>query len=159
MGMKRKMFRKSTLSKRVLATGVLFLVALAGPALAEVQFRNALDDSPIDTKPIKGEVFTEAVKSFHETGVNPYNGNAEVISATKEIFEEKCAACHNSDGTGRIGPSLIDDDYANKRANTDVGIFEIIHSGASGAMRSFADRGMTQDEMLKLIAYIHSLKK
>jgi cytochrome c-L len=145
--------------RRSLLPATLFSLALAGAALAEVEFRNALDDSPIDAKPIEGEVFTDAVKKFHETGVNPYNGNADIISATKEIFEEKCAACHNSDGTGRIGPSLIDDDYANKRANTDVGIFEIIHSGASGAMRSFADRGMTQDEMLRLIAYVHSLKK
>jgi cytochrome c-L len=153
------MVRMTKTLRRSLLPAALLSLALAGTALAEVQFRNALDDSPIDAKPVKGEVFPDAVNKFHETGVNPYDGNAEVISATKEIFEEKCAACHNSDGTGRIGPSLIDDDYANKRANTDVGMFEIIHSGASGAMRSFADRGMTQDEMLKLIAYVHSLKK
>jgi cytochrome c-L len=145
--------------RRSLVPAAFFSLAFAGVALAEVQFRNALDDSPIDTKPIKGEVFTDAVIKFRETGVNPYVGNAEVITATKEIYEEKCAACHMADGTGRIGPSLIDDDYANKRANTDVGKFEIIHSGASGAMRSFADRGMTQDQMLRLIAYVHSLKK
>ena len=60
---------------------------------------------------------------------------------------------------GTYRTDLVDDDYANKRANTDVGMFEIIHSGASGAMRSFADRGMPQDEMLRLIAYVHSLKK
>ena len=153
------MVRTTKMLCRGLLPAAFFSLALAGAALAEVQFRNALDNSPIDVKPIKGEVFTDAVKTFHETGVNPYNGNADVISATKEIFEENCAACHISDGTGRIGPSLVDDDYANKRANTDVGMFEIIHSGASGAMRSFADRGMTQDEMLRLIAYVHSLKK
>ena len=153
------MVRMTKTLRRSLLPATFFSLALAGAALAEVQFRNALDDSPIDAKPIKGEVFTDAVNKFHETGVNPYNGNAEVIAAIKENYEEKCAACHMSDGTGRIGPSLVDDEVANKRANTDVGMFEIIHSGASGAMRSFADRGMTQDEMLRLIAYVHSLKK
>jgi cytochrome c-L len=58
-----------------------------------------------------------------------------------------------------MGPSLVDQVYSNKRANTDVGMFEIIHSGASGAMRSFAERGIKQDEILKIIAYIHTLKK
>ena len=58
-----------------------------------------------------------------------------------------------------MGPSLIDDVIVNKRANTDVGMFEIIHSGASGAMRPFSKRGMTQDQILKIIAYVHSLKK
>ncbi len=48
-----------------------------------------------------------------------------------------------------MGPSLVDDVYVNKRANTDVGKFEIIHSGAAGAMRSFAKRGLTQDQILQ----------
>jgi cytochrome c-L len=58
-----------------------------------------------------------------------------------------------------MGPSLVDDVFVNSRANTDIGMFEIIHSGASGAMRSFSQRGLTQDQILKIIAYIHSLKK
>ena len=58
-----------------------------------------------------------------------------------------------------MGPSLVDDVYTNARANTDLGKFEIIHSGASGAMRSFSKRGITQDQILHLIAYINSLKK
>ena len=42
---------------------------------------------------------------------------------------------------------------------TDVCQFEILYGGASGAMQSFARRGMTQDQMLKVIAYVRSLKK
>ena len=33
-------------------------------------------------------------------------------------------------------------------------MFEILYGGASGAMQSFARRGMTQDQMLKIIAYV-----
>ncbi len=104
------MVRMTKTLRRSLLPATFFSLALAGAALAEVQFRNALDDSPIDAKPIKGEVFTDAVNTFHETGINPYDGNAEAIAAGKEIYEEKCAACHMPDGTGRIGPSLVDDE-------------------------------------------------
>jgi cytochrome c-L len=132
--------------------------ALIVPAAA-VDFLNALDDSPIDMAPIKGEVFTDAVKSFQETGKNPYVGNADAIAAGKALYDANCQVCHKPDGSGGMGPSLIDETYVNKRANTDVGMFEVIHSGAAGAMRPFSKRGVTQDQILQMIAYIHTLKK
>jgi cytochrome c-L len=132
--------------------------ALIVPAAA-VDFLNALDDSPIDMSPIKGEVFTDAVKSFQETGKNPYVGNADAIAAGKALYDANCQVCHKPDGSGGMGPSLIDGTFVNKRANTDVGMFEVIHSGAAGAMRPFSKRGVTQDQILQMIAYIHTLKK
>jgi cytochrome c-L len=144
-------------------TGVLpaiaILAALALPALAAIEFRHALDDSPLDLTPIEGEEITDAVKTFRETGADPYVGNAEAVAAGKALYEENCQACHMPDGSGGMGPSLIDEVILNERAGTDVGIFEIIHSGASGAMRPFSKRGVTQDQILKIIAYIHTLKK
>ncbi|HMN37684.1 MAG TPA: hypothetical protein PKD49_08240 [Hyphomicrobium sp.] len=61
----------------------------------------------------------------------------------------------------RAEPALreVDDVFIYRRTNTDVGMFEVVHSGASGAMRSFAQRGMTQDQMLLVLAYVKSLKK
>jgi len=144
--------------RRLPAVAFIALAIAAAPAIA-VEFRSALDDSPIDVAPIKGEEFTDAVKSFHETGENPYNGNADAIAAGKALYNENCQVCHKPDGSGGMGPSLIDDTVVNARANTDVGMFEVIHSGAAGAMRPFSKRGMTQDQMLKIIAYIHTLKK
>jgi cytochrome c-L len=137
---------------------LLLALALAVPAAA-VEFLNALDDSPIDLSPIAGEQFTDAVKSFQETGKNPYVGNADAIAAGKELYNANCQVCHKPDGSGGMGPSLIDGQVVNKRADTDVGMFEVIHSGAAGAMRPFSRRGVTQDQILKLIAYIHTLKK
>jgi len=144
--------------RRLPAVAFIALAIAAAPAIA-VEFRSALDDSAIDVAPIKGEEFTDAVKSFHETGENPYNGNADAIAAGKALYNENCQVCHKPDGSGGMGPSLIDDTVVNSRANTDVGMFEVIHSGAAGAMRPFSKRGMTQDQMLKIIAYIHTLKK
>ena len=140
----------------LLATAMILIV----PALAAgIEFRDALDDSPLDLTPIKGEVLTEAVKSFRETGVDPYVGNAGATAKGKELFNANCQSCHEADGSGGMCPSLVDDVYANKRADTDVGKFEIIHSGAAGAMKAFSKRGITQDQILQLIAYIHALKK
>jgi cytochrome c-L len=145
-------------TSRALAV-LLLALAVAVPAAAAVEFLNALDDSPIDLSPIAGEEFTDAVKSFQATGDNPYVGNADAIAAGKALYDANCQVCHKPDGSGGMGPSLIDDTVVNKRANTDVGIFEVIHSGAAGAMRPFSKRGVTQDQILKLIAYIHTLKK
>ena len=46
-----------------------------------------------------------------------------------------------------------------ERANGDIGMFEIVYGGSAGAMQSFARRGMSQDDMLKIIAYVRSLRK
>lgn len=143
----------------VVGAAAMLAPVLPSTAIADVEFRHALDDSPLDLEPIKGEEITDAVTSFRKDGVNPYNGQADAVSAGQALFDDNCQACHGADGTGGMGPSLVDEVYVNTRANTDVGMFEIIHSGASGAMRSFSERGVTQDQILKIIAYIHSLKK
>lgn len=155
------MIAKLPASLLVASAAAAILLAPVSPssALADVEFRHALDDSVLDLEPIKGEEITDAVKAFRKDGVNPYNGQADAISAGQTLFDDNCQACHGADGTGGMGPSLVDEVYVNTRANTDVGMFEIIHSGASGAMRSFSERGVTQDQILKIIAYVHSLKK
>lgn len=145
--------------RRSIAVAMCATLAISGGAFAAgIEFKNALDDSPLDVSPIKGEVCTDAVKSFHETGKNPYAGNAEAAAKGKEMYDEMCAACHNPDGSGHMGPSFLDDVVSSSRANTEVGMFEVIHSGASGAMRSFSQRGVTQDQILQIISYIERLK-
>ena len=139
-----------------LATAAALAMLAAIPANA-IEFRHALDDSPLDLDPIKGETITDAVKQFYETGKDPYAGNAEAIAEGKALYNDNCQVCHKPDGSGGMGPSLIDDVVVNERANTDVGKFEIIHSGASGAMRPFSKRGITQDQILKIIAYVKTL--
>jgi cytochrome c-L len=145
--------------RRMLLALVLAAGAAAGTVHAEIQFRHALDDSPLQVKPQPGEVETEAVKKFKETGKNPYNGNEQVLADGKKPYAEYCQACHLPDGSGRIGPSLIGDRWIRERAGTDVGMFEVIYGGAGGAMQSFARRGMTQDQILRIMAYVRSLKK
>jgi cytochrome c-L len=136
------------------------LAVWGGAALAEeIVFKHVLTDAPLDVKPRPGEVETEAVNKFKQTGEDPYRGDEQALAEGKKLYAANCQACHLPDGSGRIGPSLVGDNWVHKGSATDVGMFEIIYGGASGAMQSFARRGMTQDEMLRIIAYVRSLKK
>jgi cytochrome c-L len=124
-----------------------------------VEFKHPLDDLPIEVKPLPNEQETEVVKEFRATGENRYRTNADALAVGKELYERHCQSCHLPDGSGRLGPSLITGDWKYKRVATDVGMFEVIYAGAAGAMQSFFRRGVTQDEMLKMIAYVRTLKK
>ena len=136
------------------------LMVLGFELMAEpISFRHVLDNSPLEVKPRPNEVETEAVKSFKETGRNPYAGDQQALAEGKRLYQVNCQACHLPDGSGRIDSTLVADTWKYARAATDVGMFEILYGGASGAMQSFARRGMTQDQMLKVIAYVRSLKK
>jgi cytochrome c-L len=135
------------------------LVCLASDNAQAIEFKHPLDDGPIEVTLLPGEKETDAVKEFHTTGQNGYSTDAAALAEGKELYERLCQSCHLPDGSGRLGPSLIAGDWKYKRVVTDVGMFEVIYAGAAGAMQSFARRGVTQDEMLKIIAYVRTLKK
>ena len=123
-----------------------------------VTFLDPLTDEPLELTPRPDEEITPAVDAFHRTGENPYRGDPEAIAAGQELYARWCQACHLEDATGRIGPNLVDETYRYPRADTDQGLFEIIHAGAAGAMQAFGDR-LDQDEILQIIAFIHSLRE
>jgi cytochrome c-L len=122
-------------------------------------FKNPLDNSPMTFPLQAGEVETPAVKNLKATGVNEYRGNADAVVEGKKLYTANCVVCHGADGTGKMGPTLVGKDVVYPQALTDPGMFSIIYGGASGAMQSFARRGMQQDQMLKIIAYVRSLDK
>ena len=113
-------------------------------------FRHVLDNSPLEVKPRPNEVETDAVKSFKETGKNPYAGDEQALAEGKRLYQANCQACHLPDGSGRIGPTP-------DRRQLDIASAPQPTSACSrfsmaarpGAMQSFARRGMTQDQMLK----------
>jgi cytochrome c-L len=136
----------------------LTVALAAGVVSAAIAFRHIAFGTPLDVTPRPGETPSEAVKAFHETGQNPYVGDASAREDGKRLYEAWCQSCHLPDGSGRIGPSLIGPQHIYERTATDVGLFETIFGGALGAMQSFRDR-MTQDEILRLGAYVESLRR
>ncbi len=122
-------------------------------------FKSPLDNSPMTFPLQAGEVETPAVKNFKATGVNEYRGNADAVADGKKLYTANCIVCHGADGTGKMGPTLVGKDVVYPQVLTDPGMFSIIYGGASGAMQSFFRRGMQQDQMLKIIAYVRTLDK
>jgi cytochrome c-L len=125
---------------------------------ADVEFRYAIDNSPLDVAPKPGETLTDAVNEFRKTGENPYNGKTDVIADGKKLYAAFCQSCHLPDGSGRMGASLVGEKHVHERIAKDVGLFEVIFGGAMGAMQPFSKR-MTQDEILKVMAYVRTLMK
>jgi cytochrome c-L len=135
----------------------LFAALLTSPAMAEPPvFLKALNNEPLEFSYRPDQVITPQVEEFHQTGVNPYGGDAEAIAAGQAIYRRTCAACHLPDGSGRIGPNLIHGDWKYPRTGTEVGRFEIIYGGGAGAMQAFGQR-MDQDDILKVMAFIDTL--
>lgn len=122
-----------------------------------IQFRHALDNSPLQLNFRPQQTITDAVRQFHRTGENPYEGDQAAIQAGRTLYQQWCAACHLPNGTGRIGPNIVDNEYLYPRVSTDVGMFEVIYGGAAGAMQAFGQR-MDQDAILKVMAHLTQLR-
>ena len=120
-----------------------------------LEFRTVLGDKPIE---IDAGKVTPAFEEFRETGANPFAGDEAALVEGKKIYARLCQACHLPDGSGRIGPSLRDDQWRHPRLETQGGRFEIIHSGGAGAMQAFHPR-MSLDEILKVMAWIDTFRE
>jgi cytochrome c-L len=143
---------------KAVVPGLLIAGAVIGAVAADKPvFTDPIDGKPIETPLKPGEMETPALKKFKESGINVYRNDKSAVQSGKALYEQWCQSCHNSDASGKIGPPLVGGNYTYPQTATDVGMFSIIYAGASGAMQPFSKRDLTQDDMLKIIAYIRSL--
>jgi cytochrome c-L len=128
------------------------------PAAEKPVFRHPLDDAPIDVTPTRpGDQKSDAVKNFLETGENPLRGDVDALAQGKKLYTVWCQSCHLPTGKGGMGASLIGDEFRYPRVGTEVGMFEVIFAGATGAMQPFGKR-MSHEDILRVMAYVRSLK-
>jgi cytochrome c-L len=148
--------RQSPLAALVAMLTLAGAVSLTIGAENGVEFRDPLTDEPLAIA-LPPDA-SEEVGTFFATGDNPYEGDEQAITEGEQIYTRWCTSCHMPDGSGRMGPSLIDGTSKYERADTPVGQFEIIYAGATGAMQPFGTR-LSAEEILKVIAYTDHLRE
>ena len=87
---------------------------------------------------------------------NPYHRNAAAIADGKVVFEQICAACHKPDGSGLVGPSLIDPYW--KYGHTDEDLFKTVMYGRPGGMPAWGTQ-LGPDKVWRVLAYVETLPK
>ena len=87
---------------------------------------------------------------------NPYRGDAAAIAEGRETFTTICAACHKPDGTGLVGPSLVDPYW--KYGNSDAVLFETVTKGRPGGMPAWEPQ-LGATKIWKVLAYVETLPK
>jgi cytochrome c oxidase cbb3-type subunit 3 len=87
---------------------------------------------------------------------NPYHGDAAAIAQGKQVFETICLACHLADGTGLVGPSLVDPYW--KYGHSDADLFTTVSAGRPLGMPPWGPQ-LGTEKIWQVLAYIETLPK
>lgn len=87
-------------------------------------------------------------------GANPYRGDAAAVAEGKEIFATTCVACHLADGTGLVGPSLVDPYW--KYGDDDASRFTSVSEGRPLGMPPWGSQ-LGPERIWKVLAYVDTL--
>ncbi|WP_185858719.1 cbb3-type cytochrome c oxidase N-terminal domain-containing protein [Blattabacterium cuenoti] len=86
-----------------------------------------------------------------------------LVNDGKIIFEKNCATCHQSDGSGNIGPNLTDNYWINvKEKDLFKNIFSIIWNGSDNnpTMRAFGKTGEIKgNDIEKISSYVYFINQ
>lgn len=79
------------------------------------------------------------------------------VAAGKQVFTEKCAACHGANGQGQIGPNLTDDYWINGKG-TLADIKNVIDVGVAAKGMPPWGPVLKPEELINVTAYVKSMK-
>lgn len=87
---------------------------------------------------------------------NPFRGDAAAIAEGQQTFAAICAACHKPDGSGLVGPSLVDPYW--KYGDADKDLFETIAKGRPAGMPGW-EAQLGSEKIWKVLAYMETLPR
>lgn len=87
---------------------------------------------------------------------NPFRGEPAAIEKGEEIFRTTCSACHKPDGTGLVGPSLVDPYW--KYGDSDAELFHSVAKGRPGGMPAW-EAQLGANGVWKVLAYLETLPR
>src|SRR5258708_15060038 len=84
---------------------------------------------------------------------NPFAGRPDAILAGKKLFAASCSGCHDANGEGGRGPSLIEGRMI--RRSSDTALFTSIRKGIPGT--DMPPTNLPDDEIWRVIAFVRDL--
>jgi cytochrome c oxidase cbb3-type subunit III len=103
----------------------------------------------------RAEAQMAAVRASLPTA-NPFRGDEAAIAEGKQIFDTICAACHKPDGSGLVGPSLVDPYW--KYGSDDVALFESVAVGRPAGMPGW-EAQLGSEKIWKVLAFMETLPR
>jgi len=103
----------------------------------------------------KAEAKAAAVVATLPT-TNPYKGDAAAIAEGKQHFDTTCAVCHKPDGSGLVGPSLVDPYW--KYGSDDATRYETVSEGQPAGMPPWGKQ-LGTEKIWKILAYADTLPR
>jgi cytochrome c oxidase cbb3-type subunit 3 len=87
---------------------------------------------------------------------NPYHGDAAAIAEGEQVFLQICAACHKPDGSGLVGPSLIDPYW--KYGHSDAELLQSVMEGRPAGMPAWGAQ-LGSEKVWRALAYMETLPR
>ncbi len=87
---------------------------------------------------------------------NPFHGDATAIAEGQEVWNTICVACHKPDGSGLVGPSLVDP-YS-KYGDDDLALYETVAKGRPGGMPPW-EAQLGSQKIWKVLAFMETLPR
>jgi cytochrome c oxidase cbb3-type subunit 3 len=85
---------------------------------------------------------------------NPFRGDAAALAEGKLVFEQICSACHKPDGSGLVGPSLVDPYW--KYGSSDPELFTTVSEGRPAGMPAWGQQ-LGSEKIWKALLYLEKL--
>jgi putative heme-binding domain-containing protein len=92
---------------------------------------------------------------------NPFWNDAQAVSRGEQLYNQSCTACHGvNGGAGEIGPAIINNNMSAPLRGelNDFQIVETVRKGVPGTVMPAWQGKLSDDDILKLGAYLHSLR-
>jgi cytochrome c oxidase cbb3-type subunit 3 len=87
---------------------------------------------------------------------NPYRDDATAVAEGAQVFATICAVCHKPDGSGLVGPSLVDPYW--KYGHDDAALFETVAVGRPLGMPPWGAQ-LGDEKIWKVLAYLETLPR
>ncbi len=99
--------------------------------------------------PLRAEAEAKALEALAAL-----SSDQATVSAGREVFTFRCAPCHGENAEGKVGPSLVDQDWLYGSEPKDI--LQSVREGRPKGMPAWKNE-LKQDEIQNVTAYVISL--